>query len=195
MSIDVELVANVSSWRWCVIPVNAVAAVIRRFSSPSSLIRRIDLSVEQDSNWRELLNVTPVTIPLCRLPEPSGRLETRSHTLTTPSPLEEASTPILRGSLHIEYTPSTWPSPRLPSRGAANNLSNFTALSALVYSLALSCGCSAGLRDLGMTECDVFVGGAKLSALLESVFTFMLRLNFENSISKVVFEFQVGSRR
>ena len=46
-----------------------------------------------------------------------------------------------------------------------------------------------------MTECDVFVGGAKLSALLESVFTFMLRLNFENSISKVVFEFQVGSRR
>ena len=107
------------------------------------------LSLPQDKSFWSCVQHSPLTMLSCACDCQTSLRLGRSHTLTTPSPLPLAKRSSAEESFASVYTPSTWPFPSCATKGAANMRSSLVALSARVYSLALSNGCSAGSRFRG----------------------------------------------
>jgi hypothetical protein len=146
-----EATANEGSVRWCETDVKgalpcqvAFGAVFEAcaYGSNSCTCR----SAPHVINCLFLVQHMPLTRFSCACACHFSSLLVKSHTFTTPSPLPLAKCSSEFGSLAKEYTPSTWPGSKSPTKGFANMRSILVAFSARVYSRARSKGCCLGSR-------------------------------------------------
>mmetsp|Transcript_30468 Transcript_30468/g.71199 ORF Transcript_30468/g.71199 Transcript_30468/m.71199 type:complete len:264 (-) Transcript_30468:2-793(-) len=115
---------------------------------------------------------TPLTKPLCACTDHRASPRARSHSFSSPSQLPLATSVSFVRERFMQHTPSRWPLSAL-TKGFAKTLSSLVALSARVYSRALSNGCTVGSGFLKTLATSPFLSRVKSSSTRFRTLTFM----------------------